>query len=471
MKGKKGNKRVLTSRGLAGPATKGVLRENAAGPSFVEFLKRIKDAMKNYSSVVLNSVGLIVGDASYVFKILTMRLAKSSTYNRMKSEAQQARNRRLGKISSSMDALDNVMGPDSLLMYCFAPGASIGSKAFRVATFQDKGTNEWINDLNMDRLPIIGGTIAALTLRQEGLFENLDWLSDDAAKSHYMFLMGYPDGQKPPPTSSSIIGKAWDMTQALFLLDFSSNESLTNRKPLLMEQSDSELESKSLEELKALAKEKSELAKWDYPAQEIKSYDDYAGWLIGKLLEDNTEAGDDFLEEREKALMEYFEQAAAVVGHYSTIVGTDDIDELLGSLKAISKFSDGEYDADQTRKDMQEKLKEMKTSEKIQEEYKKALKKTKTKVEPGQEEAHFDDWLKSAAVVASKAKLLKSLEPVFIDFIDDLDDLVKEGISDDMIKMMQGKSEWKPLLEHFAKFDTLIENKMAPMLNKVRNNS
>ena len=473
MKGKKENRRVLASRGMDGTATKGFLREQAAGPSFLAFVSRIQNAMKNYSSVVINSVGLVLGDVSVVFKILTSRLRKSSYYNRLKSDATQARNRRLGKITSSMDALDNVMGGDSLLMYAFAPGLAVSSRAFRIATFQDKQANEWIQDLNIDRLPIIGDTVTALTLRQESLWENTDFLTEDAAKAHYAFLMGFPNGNSPPPNSKGIVGKAWDLTQSLFLLDFSS-ESTSNRGPLLLEGAEKpsydEMMSMSLEDLKAAAKEQTELAQYDYPSS-IKSYDDYVGWFVGKLLDDNLGTGEEFLEEREEAMMPYFEKAAAAVGHYSVLTATDDLDEFMASLKAIAEFSDGKYDVDEAKAKLEAKVKEIADDEKVKSEYQKALKKAKEKVPEGGEKEHYQEWLLGAALMASKAQVLKSLKTVFVDFVDDLDDLVKEGISDEMLEMMQGKSEWKPLLDHFAKFDAMIEKQMAPILSKVENNS
>jgi len=422
-----------------------LLESSSADGTFRIFWDQAKEATKAYSSLLVNSIGLVVGDASYLFKLTFTPLVKGSTLRKWRDDHKEFRNSKLREMGANLDRLEEMSGENGLLMFSFAPHVLVADKALRIATLENKSAFEFIDDIGLSQIPIIGNVHKSLE-RNDNLMDKVDWQDpDDIERYHRQFLEKLNDSGNNNKYSDSsplsIVGKAWDWTQAIFLGDFRSNESTVTKKNILTESvSDSTIK----------------------VPENIKSAEDYRDWLLSEVIKKNVYVDTkELLDNRKKNIEEILNASLEVLNSYALLTASRDLHEFWEALEKLNQKVDKKINISEMQKTIKDKTLELMKDKKIQEEYQKNLKdKSKAK-----DEKAYLDYIEKGVLMSAKEKLLPSLRTMFVDLRDTLEDDVTEGCTPELLKLMSKHEEYLGLVKQINEQKDQIKKSIEPLLN------
>jgi hypothetical protein len=414
----------------------------------------VKTGLSQYGKVLTNAFGVVLGDSIYLAKLTFSPLKSNDTYNKWARNNKERRNSRLSALKTSVDALQENSLEAALLLGPIAPHIMLTDKVLRVACFDDDNVTNFLENSGLIELP---GLRALQDMFDNGL--DTEFEDGDIEKLHKAIT-----GLSDEDDENGFIGKAWNITQRIFLLDVS--ESTLPTGPLILEGEEPEGEPKP----KAKAKENwKEILRSKEIPDDVETIEDYQAWAYGQVMEPNVPDASEYLEERAKDQQMIIDNTRGLLEAYCELAVCTNNDELFQALESLNERVEKKVDLQKIREDVDNAVEEAMKNEKVQKEWKEKDKNAE-KLEGDEAKQAFEKYVRDGVILTAKGKIIPTIRPLFEDTQDLLKDKIFEGLDPKLIGRLQKYTELQPLAEQMIDGMNQIKQIIEPLLKKAESN-
>ena len=411
----------------------------------------IKTGLSQYGQVLTNAFGVVLGDSIYLAKLTFSPLKSNKTYNKWANNNKSRRNSRLSALNTSTDALQSNGLEAALLLGPIAPHLMLTDKILRVACFDDDGVNDFLEDTGLIELP---GLRSLKDMFDNGLDTEFE---DGDIKKLHAAILGSADEE-----DDGFIGKAWNITQKIFLLDF--NETSYRNGPLLIEGEDQKGQNDS-----SADNSWKDVLKGKEVPDDIETVEDYQAWAYGQVMKPNVPDASEYLEARSDDQQMIIDNTRGLLEAYCELAVCTNNDELFKALESLNKRVEKKVDLQKIREDVDKAVEDAMESENVYEEWKKKDKNAKD-LEGDKEKEAFEKYVRDGVILTAKGKIVPTIRPLFEDTQDLLKDKIFEGIDPKLVKTFQKYEELQPLAEQMIEGMNQIKQIIEPLLKKAESN-
>jgi len=424
--------------------------------TFKIFLDRAKQGLASYGEVLTNSFGVVFGDSLYLAKLTFSPLKSGSTYDKWSRENNSRRQKQLSAIRTNSDKLLEG-GTDIALLLCpIAPHLMLTDKILRSASLQDESVNSFLEKTGLNTVPGVAGLYNILN-GEDWSDKSVDWSDDSSIREYHERLFG--DLQKND-NEKGIIGKAWDITQRVFLLDFSESSKPSGK--VLQEEEENEDNEET--DTKTQDSDVLSLANVDIP-EDIESDEDYYGWLFGSALKDTVPDPEQYIEDRGQSIDKIIESTKSLLEAYCEIAVCKSVDELFEALSILNGRLDDKLDLEKIRKDVDTAALNATKKKEVYDEWIELDPKNE-ELDAAAQKKKFESYVKNGVLVTAKGKLVPQIRPMFEDTQDILKDQILEGATPELIEQFEKYPELQVLAQQMKNHLNKVKTTIEPILVK-----